>query len=1305
MKRSVAFLLAMVLALTSLDCGIVNAGHASTRLGENEEQFEQYDLANPIEETAVSGTLGESGEQAEKYELAKPEGVPLPEIPLEDREAEKEQEEHVTLHKGDAQVSGTDGEQKQDASKLVSGKDAKPRNMRDIAFRFQNTTDIMSQYVTKKHKTAKLLNNHTLYSYDIKSKKAKVEYQFPETQYFQGGNLDASQDLASAYIREDAGLLYYAYNSYRYTFSEDEIINVMVYDLEKGKIVRKVKVKGHILACVGADRKGNIYIATKDEWENGKTKNSLLVLSPKGKKICQKKLEYPINSFSGFCKDGTFFYIDEYMVYSMLGYPNLMGLLRKGKFKGNKITLNNKRYLAYAKNIFFGDYQTPVEIINDKYLVTYTGGFYPLSKITEKSWSQSLYTERKLEMGKEYEYIYNAGVNAVIKGDDVYSLFDNNTIYVYSMKTGKKKKIYHAKAKIFNFKQCGNALLALETDGTHFFYEKIPISSFKKLTTKTYHMEQFSVYKGRTKEDIVNQFIGTAPANMNAGLYAKKGSAKKPYKESALKASTKKYALRVSNYYRWLAGLTPFKSASDAIWNKAGKGAILLSASEFSHTPSRPSDMGKSFYKAAYEGTSNSSIAMNYSDKQYKIVDTIRQFMNDTSYTMPGHRNNFLTRNATEIAYGIYSYYLCQTVKYKNNPNPSGTAVIDNNEAAYGWPAAGYFPSEELSVNAYWTVNLNTDKLSLSNVPLKVTITDLATGKTYRRTSSADNLYATDYWGKFISFAPPSLENGKLSYQNKKYKVKLTNLSDKDGRPATLEYTVKFFSYKTGSNGNAACDEYGRMKKLGAPKVSVSNTESGIKVSWNKKNGAKGYYVYRNGKRVKKTTSLSFTDTKAKKNGAKYQYKVAAYKGKVKGKESKTKTYYYISKPVISSIKRKSNGDLAIKWKRNAKSSGYQIQYTQGKKVKKVTVSGGKKVSRVLKDVGAKKACKISLRAYKTVGKTKYYSVWGKGSIKAAKVSAPAMQKVTAKSYNSLQLQWKQVKGASGYNVYRKNGTSKYKKIATISKGTQCTYLDKKVSTGTAYTYKVKAYKKYKNETVWSPYPKKGISGKAYLSKPVIKSMSANGTGKLDISWEKVDGASGYMLYRSDSKEGSYKLVTTLKGNGKLTFQDTGLGDGKVYYYKLKAFRVVGGKDVYSPYSAVKKGRTEEEKEIFAEGIVLNHDQIVLGINQTVELKATIVPKNVTNRAVEWSSSNTSIASVEQGIVTGKAPGKTIITAKTINGKTAVCEITITSVSVPSNVEEGLMEVTGQSDSDVNTEIAEDNAVFYQEDTIRNNMR
>ena len=77
-------------------------------------------------------------------------------------------------------------------------------------------------------------------------------------------------------------------------------------------------------------------------------------------------------------------------------------------------------------------------------------------------------------------------------------------------------------------------------------------------------------------------------------------------------------------------------------------------------------------------------------------------------------------------------------------------------------------------------------------------------------------------------------------------------------------------------------------------------------------------------------------------------------------------------------------------------------------------------------------------------------------------------------------------------------------------------------------------------------------------------------------------------------------------------------------------------------------------------GVSLNKSSTSLTVGGTETLIATIAPANATNKNVTWSSSNTYVATVNNGTVTAVAPGTTTITVKTVDGdKTASCNVNI----------------------------------------------
>ena len=96
----------------------------------------------------------------------------------------------------------------------------------------------------------------------------------------------------------------------------------------------------------------------------------------------------------------------------------------------------------------------------------------------------------------------------------------------------------------------------------------------------------------------------------------------------------------------------------------------------------------------------------------------------------------------------------------------------------------------------------------------------------------------------------------------------------------------------------------------------------------------------------------------------------------------------------------------------------------------------------------------------------------------------------------------------------------------------------------------------------------KKITISSKLKKPVIK-VKALKDGKAKLSWDSVPGAKGYKVYIYDKAKKKYVHRLTKRASVK-SVTHRGLKKGEIYKYKVKAYRTVNGKRVYSPYSAVR---------------------------------------------------------------------------------------------------------------------------------------
>ena len=94
----------------------------------------------------------------------------------------------------------------------------------------------------------------------------------------------------------------------------------------------------------------------------------------------------------------------------------------------------------------------------------------------------------------------------------------------------------------------------------------------------------------------------------------------------------------------------------------------------------------------------------------------------------------------------------------------------------------------------------------------------------------------------------------------------------------------------------------------------------------------------------------------------------------------------------------------------------------------------------------------------------------------------------------------------------------------------------------------------------------------------------------------------------------------------------------------------------------------DEDETVYVTGITLNKTSLEVKVGaDPVQLQATILPADATYKDVKWTTSNKSVATVDEtGKVTFKHPGKATITVTATNGtddtaddKTATCEVTV----------------------------------------------
>ncbi len=172
---------------------------------------------------------------------------------------------------------------------------------------------------------------------------------------------------------------------------------------------------------------------------------------------------------------------------------------------------------------------------------------------------------------------------------------------------------------------------------------------------------------------------------------------------------------------------------------------------------------------------------------------------------------------------------------------------------------------------------------------------------------------------------------------------------------------------------------------------------------------------------------------------------------------------------------------------------------------------------------------------------------------------------ITAKaavlSDGKVRISWTAISEDAVYTVMRsssKNGT--YVNAATVTSVLgNVSYTDKALSPAEIRYYKVG---RIKNEEVVKESAV--VSVKMPLTPPAAVKTSCVSGKYVKVSWNKVTGATGYKVYRSTAKNGTYKLLKTVTG---LSYTDKTIYSGQGFHYKVRAYKT-GADSVKSPPSA-----------------------------------------------------------------------------------------------------------------------------------------
>lgn len=171
-------------------------------------------------------------------------------------------------------------------------------------------------------------------------------------------------------------------------------------------------------------------------------------------------------------------------------------------------------------------------------------------------------------------------------------------------------------------------------------------------------------------------------------------------------------------------------------------------------------------------------------------------------------------------------------------------------------------------------------------------------------------------------------------------------------------------------------------------------------------------------------------------------------------------------------------------------------------------------------------------------------------------------------AYNKVKLKWEFGGSVDKVEIYKYNSSTKKYEYYTYTTSKSGITLSKGINPGQSYYYKVRAVVTTPDGQKHYSYLSSPIKVTPVLKAPTGVRATKYKSGVAKISWSKVAGADGYALYKYNSSTKKYYYVKSTKSLSTTT--SYGLKKGSGAYYKVRAYKVVNGKKVYSNYSSAK---------------------------------------------------------------------------------------------------------------------------------------
>ena len=348
-----------------------------------------------------------------------------------------------------------------------------------------------------------------------------------------------------------------------------------------------------------------------------------------------------------------------------------------------------------------------------------------------------------------------------------------------------------------------------------------------------------------------------------------------------------------------------------------------------------------------------------------------------------------------------------------------------------------------------------------------------------------------------------------------------------------------------------------------APVVKIGNSAASGKpqLTWRAVYGATSYRIYRSTSRgsgyslLGTTTATSYTNTGAKA-GTTYYYRVKAcndtglspysniVSGQVKSVTPKP------SAPVVKIGHSAASGKPMLTWNAVSGATSYKVYRATSQKGTYSLL--GTVTATSYTNTGAKAGVTYyyKVKAVNSAGESAF------SNVVSGKTTVTTLTMGHSATSGKPQLTWKAVSGAASYRVYR--ATTKNGAYSVINTTKALTYTNVGAALGTTYYYKVEALNASGKSMGFSAI----VEGKVA---PVLAVGYSSVSGKPQLTWKAVPGATEYQVYRSTQQNSGYAKINTTTST---SYVNTGAKANTTYYYKIVAVKGTAVSDFSNIVSA-----------------------------------------------------------------------------------------------------------------------------------------